>query len=90
MVGIEALKHGLALVATDIPGVRDLIDEGVNGVRVPAADLHAYAAQLRRLISHEDTLAAMKRASWHKSHAFDLGEIAHEYAHVLAQAAECR
>lgn len=90
MVGIEALKHGLAIVASDIPGVRDLIDAGVNGVRIPPGDRDAFAAQLRRIISHEGTLAAMKRASWEKSHRFDLSEIAHEYAHVLAEAAERR
>jgi hypothetical protein len=29
----------------------------------------------------------MKHASWEKSHRFDLGRIAHEYAHVLQEAA---
>ncbi len=88
MVGIEALKYGLAIVATDIPGLRDVIDDGVNGFRVPLGDLEAFARQLRRLLEHGDTLATMKRASWEKAHRFDLGCIAHEYAHVLAEAAE--
>jgi len=87
MVGIEALKHGLAIVATDIPGLRDVIDPGVNGFRVPLGDLVGYVAQLRLLIENPEQLAAMKRASWEKARRFELTEIAHEYAHVLAEAA---
>lgn len=87
MVGIEALKYGLAIVASEIPGLLDVIDEGVNGRRIAVGDLVAYTQQLRRLIENEELLAAMKRASWEKSHRFDLSEIAHEYAHVLAEAA---
>jgi glycosyltransferase involved in cell wall biosynthesis len=87
VVGVEALKYGLAIVASEIPGLRDVIDDGVNGCFVPLGDLGAFAQRLRRLIENESVLAAMKRASWEKSRRFDLGCIAHEYAHVLAEAA---
>jgi glycosyltransferase involved in cell wall biosynthesis len=87
VVGVEALKYGLAIVASDIPGLRDVIDDGVNGCAVPLGDLDAFTQRLRRLIENEPLLAAMKHASWEKSHRFDLGRIAHEYAHVLQEAA---
>ncbi|MGB8170243.1 MAG: glycosyltransferase family 4 protein [Chthoniobacteraceae bacterium] len=88
IVGIEALKFGLAVVASDIPGLRDVIDDGVNGCLVPLGDLEAFAARLQRLMENETTLAAMKRASWEKARRFDLSCVAHEYAHILKQAAE--
>lgn len=88
IVGVEALKFGLAIVASDIPGLHDVIDDGVNGYFVPVGDHEAFATRLRRLIDNESTLAAMKRASWEKARRFDLGCVAHEYAHVLQQAAE--
>jgi glycosyltransferase involved in cell wall biosynthesis len=87
VVGVEALKYGLAIVASDIPGLRDVIDDGVNGCRVPLGDLELYAERLRSVIASEPTLDAMKRASWEKARRFDLSGIAHEYAHVLAEAA---
>jgi glycosyltransferase involved in cell wall biosynthesis len=90
VVGVEALKFGVAIVASDIPGLRDVIDDGVNGCRVPLGDLDAFAQRLRRLIENETLLAAMKRASWEKAHRFDLSCIAHEYAHVLTLAAAGR
>ncbi len=88
IVGIEALKFGLAIVASDIPGLRDVIDHGVNGFRVPVGDLEAFAKKLRRLLENESVLSAMKRASWEKARRFDLSCVAHEYAHVLAEARE--
>jgi len=87
IVGIEALKYGLAIVATDIPGLHDVVDSGVNGFRVPLGDLVGYVGQLRLLLENPEQLAAMKRASWEKARRFELSEIAHEYAHVLAEAA---
>ena len=86
VVGVEALKYGLAIVASDIPGLRDVIDDGVNGCLVPPGDLAAFAQRLRRLIENESMLAAMKRASWEKARRFDLSCVAHEYAHVLEEA----
>ena len=88
VAGVEALKFGLAIVASDIPGLRDVIDDGVNGFRVPPGDSVAFARQLDRLIGNDGLLAAMKSASWEKSHRFDLPCTAHEYAHVLEEAAK--
>jgi glycosyltransferase involved in cell wall biosynthesis len=86
VAAVEALKYGLAIVASDIPGVRDAVEDGVNGCLVPLGDLAAFAQRLRSLLENEATLTAMKHASWEKARRFDLGGSAHEYAHVLAEA----
>jgi glycosyltransferase involved in cell wall biosynthesis len=88
VAAVEALKFGVAIVASDIPGVRDVVDDGVNGSLVPLGDLTAFAQRLRSLLENESTLAAMKRASWEKAKRFELAGIAHEYAHVLAEAVQ--
>ena len=85
IVGVEALKFGLAIVASDIAGLRDVINDGVNGCLVPAGNLEAFAKALRQVIENETMLAAMKRASWEKARRFDLSCVAHEYAHVLGE-----
>ena len=48
---LEAAASGRAIVTTDVPGCRELVQHDVNGLLVPARDAHALAAALRRLIS---------------------------------------
>lgn len=50
---IEAAACGRALVASDIPGCREVIRDGENGLLVPQRDAPALAEALRRLL--EDT-----------------------------------
>jgi glycosyltransferase involved in cell wall biosynthesis len=87
VVAIEALNHGLAIIATDIPGVRDVVDDGLNGYRVPFGNIEAFAHKLQWLIESDATLLAMKHASWEKARSFDLTRIADEYEAVLKSAA---
>ena len=86
VAAIEALKHGLAIVASDIPGVRDVLDDGVNGRVFPVGDSRSLAQQLESLIGSQETFLAMKRASWEKARTFDLTRIASEYEQVLSTA----
>jgi glycosyltransferase involved in cell wall biosynthesis len=51
----EAAAAGLPLVASEGAGAAyDLIEEGVNGFRVPVGDEAALAAALRRLAEDEE------------------------------------
>lgn len=86
VAAVEALKHGLAIVASDIPGVRDVVEDGVNGFRVPADNVEAFARQIDWLLHTDDALLAMKRASWKKARDFDLTAIASQYEAVLQAA----
>lgn len=47
---LEAMASRLPCVVTDIPGNRDLIDDGVNGLLVPCGDIESFAASLGNLI----------------------------------------
>jgi len=51
---LEAMACGKACIATDIPGSRDLIEDGRSGILVPPEDPQALAEALHRLISSED------------------------------------
>ena len=84
VAAVEALAHGLAIAGSDIPGLRDVLEPGVNGIAAPVNDAAAYARELRRVLRNADTLHAMQAASWEKARAFDLGAIAAEYERVLA------
>ena len=47
---LEASAAGLPLVATDVPGCRDIVQSGTNGLLVPPRDAAALADALQRLI----------------------------------------
>jgi glycosyltransferase involved in cell wall biosynthesis len=87
VAAVEALKHGLAILASDILGVRDVVSDGVNGFTAPVADIAAFEHKLRWLLERPETLLAMKHASWEKAHSFDLGRVADQYEGVLRTAA---
>lgn len=65
-VMLEAMAHGRAVVVTDVPGSRDLVRDGVDGLVVPPGDPRALRDALARL-SHErglaDRLGAAARAT---------------------------
>jgi glycosyltransferase involved in cell wall biosynthesis len=55
---LEAMVSGAAVVATDLPSVRDWIDEGANGYLAPARDGDAVAAQIMRALRRDGATAA--------------------------------
>ncbi len=54
---IEAAACGLPLVTTDVPGCREVVIDGVDGLLVPVRDAVALAAAITRLLD-DQTLAA--------------------------------
>jgi glycosyltransferase involved in cell wall biosynthesis len=51
---IEAAACALALVTTDVPGCRDVVSHGVNGLLVPVRDVEALAEAIARLQDHPE------------------------------------
>jgi len=59
---IEAMAHGLPVIATRVGGIPDLLDED-SGILVPPGDARALAEAMRRLASDPSLRAAMGRAA---------------------------
>ncbi len=59
---VEAAACGRAIVATDVPGCREIVQSGVNGLLVPARDEAALADALQQLIEDPERRRAMGRA----------------------------
>jgi glycosyltransferase involved in cell wall biosynthesis len=52
LVGIDAMRHGRAVIASDTGGIRDWLTEGVTGRLVPPGDAHALGRSLASAMAH--------------------------------------
>ena len=61
-VTVEALASGLAVVAADAPGSRDILRGGVDGVLCPPENRVAFANEVKRLIENPAEREALREA----------------------------
>jgi len=73
-VVVESLASGLPVVATDVGGNREAIEEGVSGFLVPAGDASAIAARVIDLLRDETLRARMAEAASRRAERFSLDE----------------
>jgi len=64
---IEAGASGCALIATDVPGCRDVVEHEVDGLRVPVKDGAALADAIGRLVRDVDLRARLGAAAREKA-----------------------
>ena len=60
---LEAAACGRPIVTTDVPGCREVVSEGENGLLVPARNAQALSEALRCLIKNHELRAQMGRRS---------------------------
>lgn len=58
---VEAAACGKPIVATDVPGCREIVEEGKNGILVPSKDVDGLALALNRLLSNTALRISMGR-----------------------------
>ncbi|HZF25784.1 MAG TPA: glycosyltransferase family 4 protein [Steroidobacteraceae bacterium] len=82
---LEAAASGLPVVATDVPGCREVVDPGVTGLLVPVRDSVALARALRQMIENGSMRARMGVAGRKKMLAeFDQRRVIRETLDVYA------
>lgn len=67
MVAREAMAYGRAVVATDVGGLRDAIDDGVDGLLVPPCDVSAMRTATERLLGDAELRARLGAAARDKA-----------------------
>ena len=81
MVLTEAFASSTPVVASDIPGYRDVVRDGQDGILTPPGDALAVAEALRRLALDAPMRARMARAARERAERF-------AWPHVAAEAAD--
>jgi len=82
---MEALACGTPVVGSDLPGLRQTVEEGVNGVLVPSADSAALANAICGVVGDEGVLDRMSRAAPASVERFSWGRRVAELEDLLAR-----
>jgi glycosyltransferase involved in cell wall biosynthesis len=56
---VEAAACGKPIIATDVPGCREIVKDGVNGILVPLKDSQALARAVKKLLADPELCQAM-------------------------------
>ena len=84
---LEAMASGLPVIATQIPGVEDLIEDGRNGILVPPADTASLQHALVSVLDDEVKRTALGIAARnHVMSAFTWQKAAEKYLSLVKQA----
>jgi len=68
---VEAMAAGLPVVATDIPGYREVVRHGVEGLLVPPRDPEALAVGLVRVLTEPGLAERLRAAGRARARAYD-------------------
>lgn len=88
VAAIEAVSQGLALVGSDIPGLADILENGVNGWALPIHDVEKWVHMLKSVLQDRDELRRRQEASLRVAAKFDLPKIMDAYEATLQAVAK--
>lgn len=86
IVMLEAGVCGLPTLAADLEGIRDVIEEGVNGWLAPSGNANAFVDRIQGLLDTPDDLRkASKRTAEYVSSTFRWDTTAQRYLDILSK-----
>ncbi len=84
MVLLESFASGCPVVASDAPGLKDLVDHGQTGWVTPRQDANALAASLHHLWTHPELLTRVVPAARLFAQQCDWGMVVDQHLAVFA------
>jgi phosphatidyl-myo-inositol alpha-mannosyltransferase len=90
IVLLEAMAAGAAIVASDIPGYRDVVANGEQGLLVEPQNSGALADAVCRLLANPELRASMRHAGQTKAQAYDWPRVASEVLDYYSEVLERR
>ena len=86
MAAIEAAARGLALCGSTIPGLADVLEDGVNGWSCAVGDQAAWVRALEQALDDGNGLRRRQENSLRLAAKFDLRKIVDAYEETLVTA----
>lgn len=84
---LEAMAAGLPIVASDIPGYREVVDDGVEGFLVPPGDPARLAEAALRVLDDPDLATRLGEAGRKRAGQFDWEVVAAQIESIYDRAA---
>jgi phosphatidylinositol alpha-mannosyltransferase len=85
---VEAMAAGLPVVASDIPGYREVVTHGVHGLLVPPRDPEALAAALVRVLTEADLAERLGEGGRARAREFDWPTVVDRLEQIYRRAIE--
>jgi glycosyltransferase involved in cell wall biosynthesis len=86
LVAVEAMGCGCAVVATDLPAVRDTVQHGKTGLVARAADAEDLAAKIETLLDDDALrLRLAKDGNEFARERFDWSVVGADYASLISR-----
>ncbi len=82
VVLLEAMAAGLPVVASDLPGYRELSNNATAAMLVPPGDPAALAHELNRVLSDDHLADSLRTAGLHQARRFSLDGLAERYIEI--------
>lgn len=60
---IEAMRAEMPIIASDVGGVNELVQDGVNGLLIPRGNIFELVDKLKYILEHKDLIKSMGEAS---------------------------
>ena len=79
---LEALAVGLAIVATDVGGTMDLLDNGQAGILVPPESPDELAKAIQQLVDEKETRETLASKAVEQAQNFSLMKMVESYQEI--------
>ena len=84
IVLLEANRAGVPAIASDLEGIKDVIEQGVNGYRIAAGDAMTFAAKIDEVLS-SDLEALSIKSKEYVTNTFDWDVVVEKYIDFLKE-----
>lgn len=84
IVALEAYANRLPIVASNIGGLKDLVEEGINGYKVDPADIKSLADAIKKFFDNPEMISRMGKTNYEKAQKFDIANIGKQLGKVYA------
>jgi glycosyltransferase involved in cell wall biosynthesis len=82
---LEAMAAGLPVVATNVGGVPEVVEDGATGIIVPPKDCSALTRGIARLLRDPELRRAMGRSSARRAASrFSMAKMVEDYEHLFS------
>ena len=82
---LEAMGSGLAVIASDLPGLNEAVVDGTSGVLVPPGDHAALAATIRELAADPAQRRALGDAAASRARDYSVEAVGEGYRELLRE-----